>query len=142
MTLREKIDRNCATTGDWRGRTPEQVAARNMQTRDDTPECEHGFPNVISCDICNEEPVMSQSVLPELDQEFWDWRSKCKAPPAISDLLEKRAECRERQLLMERSVLSMAVLRLGGKVEGNPTARHNFLQRIDTLVELEDGSKG
>jgi hypothetical protein len=31
----------------------------------------------------------------------------------------------------------MAVDRLGGIVEGNPTARHNFLQRVDELVEKE-----
>jgi hypothetical protein len=35
-------------------------------------------------------------------------------------------------------VLSMAVARLGGLVEGRPTARHNFLQRIDELRQLEN----
>jgi hypothetical protein len=34
-------------------------------------------------------------------------------------------------------VLSMTVARLGGIVEGNPTGRHNFLQRIDELREIE-----
>lgn len=34
-------------------------------------------------------------------------------------------------------VLSMTVARLGGLVEGLPTGRHNFLQRIDELVALE-----
>lgn len=34
-------------------------------------------------------------------------------------------------------VLTMAVARLGGIVEGNPTGRHNFLQRIDELVRNE-----
>jgi hypothetical protein len=35
------------------------------------------------------------------------------------------------------STLSMAVARLGGIVEGRPTSRANFLQRIDGLVEVE-----
>lgn len=43
----------------------------------------------------------------------------------------------ELQVEMERAVLSMTVSRLGGIVEGNPTGRHNFLQRIDELVENE-----
>lgn len=34
-------------------------------------------------------------------------------------------------------VLSMAVYRLGGLVEGRPTERVNFLQRIDELVAAE-----
>ena len=34
-------------------------------------------------------------------------------------------------------ILSMAVDRLGGLVEGAPTSRHNFLQRIDQLVTKE-----
>lgn len=34
-------------------------------------------------------------------------------------------------------VISMAVARLGGKVEGRPTGRHNFLQRIDELRRIE-----
>jgi hypothetical protein len=34
-------------------------------------------------------------------------------------------------------VLSMTVARLGGIVEGNPTGRHNFLQRVDALRRME-----
>ena len=37
----------------------------------------------------------------------------------------------------EGSVLAMAVARLGGIVEGNPTGRVNFMQRIDALREIE-----
>lgn len=35
------------------------------------------------------------------------------------------------------AVLAMAVARLGGLVEGHPTTRINFLQRVDDLVETE-----
>ena len=35
------------------------------------------------------------------------------------------------------ATLAMAVARLGGMVEGAPTARHNFLQRIDKLRAME-----
>jgi hypothetical protein len=38
---------------------------------------------------------------------------------------------------MFNAQLHMAVARLGGLVEGNPTGRHNFLQRIDALIEIE-----
>ncbi|WP_420239241.1 Lar family restriction alleviation protein [Telmatobacter bradus] len=38
---------------------------------------------------------------------------------------------------MQDATLEMAVLRLGGSVEGRPTARCNFLQRIDELVAKE-----
>lgn len=34
-------------------------------------------------------------------------------------------------------VLYTVVMRLGGTVDGAPTARHNFLQRIDELRRLE-----
>jgi hypothetical protein len=36
------------------------------------------------------------------------------------------------------STLAMTVGRLGGKVEGHETARHNFLQRIDALRLMEE----
>jgi hypothetical protein len=41
------------------------------------------------------------------------------------------------QVKMRDGTLNMAVDRLGGIVEGNPTGRHNFLQRIDELVAKE-----
>lgn len=41
------------------------------------------------------------------------------------------------QLDMRDAQISMTVARLGGIVEGNPTGRHNFLQRIDQLVANE-----
>lgn len=41
------------------------------------------------------------------------------------------------EMELRDGVLSMAVARLGGIVEGNPTGRHNFLQRIDELVAIE-----
>lgn len=48
--------------------------------------------------------------------------------------------CREASqvdLDSERGVLAMTVARLGGTVEGEPTQRINFLQRIDELREIE-----
>ena len=35
-------------------------------------------------------------------------------------------------------ILTMTVARLGGTVEGQPTCRENFLQRIDELVGKEN----
>lgn len=40
-------------------------------------------------------------------------------------------------LAAERATLAMTVARLGGTVEGHPTRRINFLQRIDELREIE-----
>lgn len=37
----------------------------------------------------------------------------------------------------EEAVLSMTVSRLGGTVEGKPTQRVNFLQRVDELRDIE-----
>ena len=50
-------------------------------------------------------------------------------------LAQKTRECELRD-----GTLNMAVARLGGIVEGNPTGRHNFLQRIDELVAKEKDS--
>lgn len=55
-------------------------------------------------------------------------------------------ECRAREatitrlreeLMILKGSLDMAVDRLGGTVEGRPTARVNFLQRIDELRRRE-----
>jgi len=49
-----------------------------------------------------------------------------------------------RQAISERNLahgmLAMNVARLGGSVEGKPTDKHNFLQRVDELVEKEKTS--
>lgn len=42
-----------------------------------------------------------------------------------------------RKIELQDGVLNMAVDRLGGIVEGRPTGRHNFLQRIDQLIAQE-----
>lgn len=50
---------------------------------------------------------------------------------------EKRIGELELELGMRDSVLAMTVSRLGGLVEGRPTARVNFLQRVDELRGVE-----
>lgn len=50
---------------------------------------------------------------------------------------ERERQRLELEVKMREATLSMAVARLGGEVEGKPTARVNFLQRIDQLVEAE-----
>lgn len=49
----------------------------------------------------------------------------------------ERVQALELDLSCRESTLHMAVARLGGTVEGHPTARLNFLQRIDELREIE-----
>lgn len=50
-----------------------------------------------------------------------------------ADLIEFGARVWAVAVESSEAVLSMSVLRLGGTVEGLPTGRHNFLQRIDEL---------
>jgi len=67
--------------------------------------------------------------------------SRVHSSSAIAELLDGYAaykvEALQREIQMRDGTLSMAVARLGGTVEGNPTGRHNFLQRIDELVAKE-----
>lgn len=53
------------------------------------------------------------------------------------EALESGYDRLKEELDMERTCIRMAVLRLGGMVEGAPTHRLNFLQRIDALVTAE-----
>lgn len=59
----------------------------------------------------------------------------------LLDLRELRAEFAAARGAIEArdALLAMTVARLGGNVEGAPTARHNFLQRIDALRDAERG---
>ncbi len=63
---------------------------------------------------------------------------ECKAA-AYQDERELRSQITALKAELEkaRATLSMTVGRLGGEVEGCPTQRINFLQRIDALREIE-----
>lgn len=52
-------------------------------------------------------------------------------------LVQERDQARLEHKCSE-ATLAMAVARLGGKVEGHPTHRINFLQRIDELRRIEE----
>lgn len=54
----------------------------------------------------------------------------------IEDLKARLAEA-EQTIAARDGVLAMTVARLGGMVEGRPTERVNFLQRVDQLVAME-----
>jgi hypothetical protein len=54
----------------------------------------------------------------------------------IESLTRQRDELRG-VVQMREGTIQMAVDRLGGRVEGRPTHRGNFLQRIDELVRIE-----
>jgi hypothetical protein len=56
---------------------------------------------------------------------------------AERDALSRRIADLERDRDGERGMISMTIARLGGTVEGHPTDRHNFLQRIDELRAIE-----
>jgi hypothetical protein len=60
------------------------------------------------------------------------------------DMAEANQKLRENcaiDVAAVQGVLAMAVQRLGGTVEGQPTSRVNFLQRIDELREIERAHK-
>lgn len=67
-------------------------------------------------------------------------RQKATMQALRGDLL-KLAETRVRELELEvaakEALIHMAVARLGGEIEGAPTHRINFLQRIDELRRIE-----
>ena len=72
------------------------------------------------------------------------WQAQCELRDAAIDRLTARVTALEAALAQARldhqcseGVLSMTVHRLEGIVEGNPTGRHNFLQRIDELRKIE-----
>ena len=60
---------------------------------------------------------------------------------ALEELLAENRELRL-ELDGEVAVLAMTVSRLGGLVEGRPTLRLNFLQRVDELREIERKLQG
>lgn len=55
---------------------------------------------------------------------------ECAAETARADREALAHGCSE-------GVIHAVIHRIGGIVEGNPTGRHNFLQRVDALVEAE-----
>lgn len=59
--------------------------------------------------------------------------------PTREELEQLRQQLAEARLAHECSegTLAMTVARVGGTVEGAPTGRHNFLQRIDELRRIE-----
>jgi TolA-binding protein len=72
--------------------------------------------------------------------------AEARATAAEQDALERQSIARELLTKLkaaeqerdgERGVLAMTVARLGGMVEGHPTHRINFLQRIDALRDIE-----
>ncbi len=100
---------------------------------------------------CIESTLMSESFVRafacdaiRLADELTEARAKDKlASSAINRQIDVnqglRAELAEARLKVgsESVVLAMTVDRLGGIVEGHPTARLNFLQRVDELREIE-----
>lgn len=57
----------------------------------------------------------------------------------LAEVYRIRDEAVELMRMSLEGVLSAAVSRLGGEVEGAPTSRINFLQRIEELREVERG---
>ncbi len=66
---------------------------------------------------------------PKPDSKEW-WRK-------VAQGLSVQLHDAEITIHAREATIHMAVARLGGIVEGNPTGAHNFLQRIDALVALE-----
>ncbi len=68
------------------------------------------------------------------------WYCKHSIDAKDAEIERLKAERDAAYLAHESSeaVLHMTVARLGGLVEGRPTHRGNFLQRIDALVRMEE----
>jgi len=83
----------------------------------------------------------------EGDDTFTDYglggepvRTAAGDPQMRAELLRLAEENQELQLTVagRDATLAMTVARLGGEVEGAPTHRVNFLQRIDALRAIEE----
>lgn len=113
---------------------------------------------VVECDPnCPESPNEVEVMASDMDLEVGDrltvWRglqckrdriyivTKTRDEDGIDDyeLEEVQPDGADpaKPVAVSSLVLSMAVARLGGTVEGQPTARHNFLQLIDELRRIE-----
>lgn len=103
-------------------------------------ECPHGYPEC-NCDLeggddrCSITPSMAEwcekyGILNQRERQLL---------AALTELGAVKSANKHNLLLaeMREETLSMAVSRLGGKVEGRETGRHNFLQRIDELRVIE-----
>jgi hypothetical protein len=84
--------------------------------------------------------------LDEAGRELWRQATAALAFDGVQSVAlrirqELRLEARIRRAEADRdrlrAVVSMAVARLGGEVEGRPTHAGNFLQRIDELRRIE-----
>lgn len=64
------------------------------------------------------------------------WVAKATAEALENERREARLEAQAAE-----GVLAMAIARLGGEVEGRPTARVNFLQRVDELRRIEESTE-
>jgi hypothetical protein len=80
---------------------------------------------------------MSEAVA-VLEDCKWNERSQVDARFRLTQLVDHfEGGLLNQKIAGLESVIDMAILRLGGEVDGVPTHRHNFLQRIDQLVEKE-----
>lgn len=64
------------------------------------------------------------------------WKVWCAKEKELEKLRSERDAADLRVRMLESSI-SMTVARLGGEVEGRPTHRLNFLQRVDELRNIE-----
>ena len=73
--------------------------------------------------------------------EPYDWEAACERRlRATQEKLAAETARADREALAHgcsEGVIHAVIHRIGGIVEGNPTGRHNFLQRVDALVEAE-----
>lgn len=91
----------------------------------------HGYLGDVPCPQC-QPPISFRAP----DTAF-DYAAKCARLEAENAAALREVDELRHELACERSVLAMTVGRLGGMVEGAPTQRINFLQRIDELRRCE-----
>ncbi len=77
---------------------------------------------------------------PKCEQPIGHACKPCLLSAKDAEIERLKAERDAAYLAHESSeaVLHMTIARLGGLVEGRPTHRGNFLQRIDALVRMEE----
>ena len=85
------------------------------------------------------EQLQADQRLDDARGNIWQAEAE-KLRGQLAQVTKERDEARLAHQCSE-GVLAMTVHRLGGRVEHGPTGRHNFLQRVDALREIERAFK-
>lgn len=100
---------------------------------------EYDDSGICGCNNPEEHPLirMARTDMPRLAAEVERLQARDVFQRERGDLLEKLVIAANEQTKRAESNLTSMLLTIGGTVEGQPTSRVNFLQRLRQLVAIE-----